>query len=552
MVLEATRLDSAGDLLAKPRSWPEETAPPTIYLLQDNRGRRPGSAARPGDYVLARLQPAGDGSYQARIIRRLPRAPESLVGLYEKSGKTGSLRPSDRRDRNSYEVSPANAGDARPGELVMADVIGPAGRLGPRQVKVTRRLGPIDDPRNLSLLAAAEFQLRRDFPEAVQEAAEEAGPVALGKRRDLRDHSFVTIDGADARDFDDAVFAEPDPKTQGGWHLMVAIADVAHYVRPGSALDLEAQTRGNSVYFPDLVLPMLPEALSNNWCSLRPREDRPVLVADVWIDGKGRIRRHGFSRALIRSQARLTYEEVQAARDAPGNTSLQNLDPRIISNLYSAFFTLDEARRARGTLDLEMAERQFELDADGHIAAILEKPRLESHRLIEEFMITANVAAAETLVAKRAPCMFRIHESPDPAKIDALRTVLKSLGLTLARGQVIRPAVLARVLAQAREKDQAALVSEMILRAQAQPACPGSGTLCAGEPRTFRPRPVELCPLHLAHSPLRRLAGSPVPHPQPVPGRRRPAQRRWRPLCRNRRSDQRLRTQGHRRRAQGA
>jgi ribonuclease R len=297
--------------------------------------------------VLARLQPAGDGSYQARIIRRLPRAPESLVGLYEKSGKTGSLRPSDRRDRNTYEVSPANAGDARPGELVLADVIGPAGRLGPRQVKVTGRLGPIDDPRNLSLLAAAEFQLRRDFPEAVQEAAEAAGPVALGRRRDLRDHRFVTIDGADARDFDDAVFAEPDTKIEGGWHLMVAIADVAHYVRPGSAPDREAQARGNSVYFPDLVLPMLPEALSNNWCSLRPREDRPVLVADVWIDGKGRIRRHSFSRALIRSQARLTYEEVQSARDAPGNASSQNMDPQVISNLYGAFFTLDKARQSR-------------------------------------------------------------------------------------------------------------------------------------------------------------------------------------------------------------
>jgi ribonuclease R len=468
MVLEVTRLDAAGDLTAKPRSWPEDRPAPKIYLEADSRGRRPGPAARPGDYVLARLLPAGDGTYRGRIIRRLPHAPQHLIGLFERTGKGGILKPGDRRDRNAYEVSAENAGALQDGELVMADVIAAAGRLGPKQVKITRRLGSMEDPHNLSLLAATEQGLRLDFPQAVTQAAAAAGPVALGKRRDLRELPFVTIDGADARDFDDAVLAEPDDAEKGGWHISVAIADVAHYVRPGSPLDREALARGNSVYFPDLVLPMLPEALSNNWCSLRPQEDRPVLVADIWISGDGRIRRHGFSRALIRSRARLTYEEVQASRDSAGERTPQNLDQSFISYLYGAFLSLDEARRARGTLDLEMPERLFEMDADGNVTDIREKPRLESHRLIEEFMIAANVAAAETLVAKSAPCMFRVHESPDPAKIDALRSVLKSLGLSLARGQVIRPATLARVLDQARDKNHAELVSEMILRAQAQ------------------------------------------------------------------------------------
>jgi ribonuclease R len=296
--------------------------------------------------------------------------------------------------------------------------------------------------------------------------AAQAGPAPLGGRADLRAVPLVTIDGADARDFDDAVFAAPDEDSanRDGWHLIVAIADVAWYVRPGDALDRAALDRGNSIYFPDRVVPMLPEALSNGWCSLKPGEDRPCMAAHLWIDKTGRLVRHRFERALMRSAARLTYEEVQAAADGDAAA----MPAGVVDRLYGAYRALKTARDARQPLDLDLPERIIELDDKGRVETIGTRARLDSHRLIEEFMIAANVAAAETLEKLRQPCMYRVHDEPPPEKLVALRDVLSGIGLNFAKGQVVMPRSFNQILKLAEGTGDAPLVSEIVLRTQAQ------------------------------------------------------------------------------------
>ena len=287
-------------------------------------------------------------------------------------------------------------------------------------------------------------------------------------RTDLRDVDLVTIDGADARDFDDAVFAEPDPDHPDGWHLIVAIADVSWYVRPGDALDRSAYDRGNSVYFPDRVVPMLPHELSTGWCSLNPKEDRPCLIAHMWIDQDGNLKRHRFERALMRSAARLTYEQVQAAHDGQVDDTTDVLVKDVITPLYGAYAALSRNRQARGVLDLDMPERKVIIGDGGQVAEIAQRERLDSHKLIEEFMITANVAAAETLEKKSLPCMYRIHDQPSPTKIDALGEALSTINLSLAKGQVMQPRSFNQILTKARGGPFERMVQELVLRSQAQ------------------------------------------------------------------------------------
>jgi ribonuclease R len=321
----------------------------------------------------------------------------------------------------------------------------------------------------------------------------------LHGRTDLRDLPLVTIDGADARDFDDAVYAEPDtdPANPGGWHMAVAIADVAHYVRPGDALDAEARRRANSVYFPDRVLPMLPAALSDGLCSLRPGEDRACLAVHLWYDRRGRKLRHRFVRALMRSRARLMYEHVQLAADGTPDEVVAPLLESVVRPLYGAYEVLAKARRRRGTLDLDLPEAEVRLDPDGRPQAIVTRPRLDSHRLIEEFMIAANVAAAETLDQAGMHCMYRIHDAPDPIKLEALAQLLQSLGMGRGSGTLARPADLSRLLEQLKEHELSPIVSQLVLRAQSQAA--------------YAPRNIGHFGLNLGHyahftSPIRRYA----------------------------------------------
>ncbi len=466
-VIEVTGLDEDGELLARPAAWDSPEAPPTIYLAPDKRSR---AALAPGDRVLAKLQRIDDGTYEARTIRRVAKVERRILGIYEMSDAGGRLRPTDRRARDDYVLRAEHTAGAQIGELVLAEVRPGPPRARHREVRVLERLGPVGDACGLSLIAIHEHGLPVDFPPEAVAEAEAAKATPLGTRTDLRALPLVTIDGADARDFDDAVWAEADTdkRNKGGWHIMVAIADVAAYVRPGSALDRSAFDRGNSAYFPDRVVPMLPEALSNGWCSLRPNEDRPCLVAEMWLDAEGSLRKHRFHRALMRSAARLTYEQVQAAHDGHPDSLTEPLQQSVLAPLYGAYDALLAARETRGTLDLDLPERRVVLAKDGTVAAIEARDRLDSHRLIEEFMITANVAAAERLEALRQPCMYRVHDQPDPVKIEALRQIMDGLGIRLAKGQVIRPRVLTQILHKVRESPAAHMVNMLVLRSQSQ------------------------------------------------------------------------------------
>ena len=491
-VLEIAALDADGEPLARLASEPEDT-PPRIRLLTGGaRAAAPGV----GDRVLARLFEQGDET-AAEIIRLLRREPRRLVGLLQRGPDGLLLEPTGDGVRGLLVREQDSLG-AGAGDLVVAERVAGA-VLGRGRAKVIERLGRPDEPGAISLFAAQSVGLPIAFPPEVEAAAAAAQPVALGKRIDLRALPLVTIDGADARDFDDAVYAEPDsdPGNPGGWHMVVAIADVAHYVRAGDALDLEARRRANSVYFPDRVLPMLPEALSNGLCSLRPDEDRACLAVHLWYDQRGRKLRHRFVRGLMRSRARLTYERVQAAADGAPDESTAPLLQSVIRPLYGAYAVLAKARRRRGTLDLDLPEAEVRLGPDRRPEAIVTRPRLDAHRLIEEFMIAANVAAAETLDQAGMHCMYRIHDAPDPVKLEALAQLLQSLGMGRGTGTLARPADLSRLLEQLKEHELSPVVSQLVLRAQSQAA--------------YAPRNIGHFGLNLGHyahftSPIRRYA----------------------------------------------
>jgi ribonuclease R len=404
-------------------------------------------ALAPGERVLARLRPLGRGRYEGRTVRRLADAPARILGIY----RGGRITPTDRRAKSEWIVPTGENGEAVDGEIVLAEPL-PHHRLGLKPARVIERLGAMGDARSVSLIAIHTHDIPQAFPPAALEEADEARPTPLGRREDLRDIPLVTIDGEDARDFDDAVFAEPEGD---GFRLIVAIADVAHYVRPGSPLDHAARGRGNSVYFPDRVVPMLPEALSNGWCSLRPHEDRGCLFVELHINAEGRKTAHKFGRGLMRSAARLIYEGVQGE-----HTRYQHL--------FAAYRALVAAREARGTLDLDLPERKIVLDGDGQVISIEPRPRLDSHRLIEEFMVLANVAAAEELERLRQPAMYRIHAPPSEEKLASLRDFLHGFDISLPPGDQVHPRDLDRVLRRVAGTPDAPLVNEVVLRSQSQ------------------------------------------------------------------------------------
>jgi ribonuclease R len=464
-VIEIVGTDTDGEIRARPAQW-TGGAPPVVYVAPD---RRSPAAFAAGDRVLARLRKTGDHAYEARIIRRLLAAPPRALGVIARVGEELRIVPVNRRIRDEFIVAPGDALDAAPGELVWAETR-PGRPLGPRFARVTERLGPTGGARALTLITLHDHDIPARFSEDALALADRAGPAPLAGREDLRGVALVTIDGEDARDFDDAVFAEPDddPANRDGWHLIVAIADVAWYVRPGSALDRCAFERGNSVYFPDRVVPMLPEPLSNGWCSLKPGEDRPCLAAHLWIDAHGGLRRQRFCRAMMRSRARLTYRQVEAARVGSPDETTASLAAAVIAPLYAAYAALADARRQRGVLELEVPERRVLIGGDGTVTGIVLRERLDSHRLIEEFMITANVAAAEALEACRQPCLYRVHDRPADDKIEALRTFLDGLGLKLTRSSQLRAGDFNRILARAAGTPHARLVNEVVLRSQAQ------------------------------------------------------------------------------------
>jgi ribonuclease R len=463
MVVQVTGTDPDGDAVARPVGWEGQGPPPTVFMAAEPRGR---PALAPGERVLARLRPIGNGKYEGRTLKRLTEAPGRILGVYRPvvSGG-GRLVPTDKRAKAEWAIPPGEADGAEEGEIVLASPL-PSTGFGLKQARVTERLGRMGDARSVSLVVIHTHEIPTEFTEEALHAADRARGVGVQGRTDLRDVKLVTIDGEDARDFDDAVFAEPDDseRNKDGFRLTVAIADVAHYVRPGSPLDRAAWTRGNSCYFPDRVVPMLPEALSNGWCSLRPNEDRGCLFVEMTVDARGRKLSHRFGRGLMRSAARLTYEQVQAAHDAGDDLGLP------LPTLYAAFRVLLDARNARGTLDLDLPERKVVLDAQGHVTSVTPRPRLDSHRLIEEFMVLANVCAAEELERLHQPCVYRVHAPPSEEKLENLRSFLRGFDISLPPGNQVHPRDLDRVLKQVAGSEDAMLVNEVVLRSQMQAA----------------------------------------------------------------------------------
>ncbi|SHH25102.1 RNAse R [Cognatiyoonia sediminum] len=467
-VLQVIAPDEDGDLLARPMEWNGKGEPPTVLLsLRDS-----DPALGAGDRILARLTetPKDEFPYMGRMIRRIGTNPLRILGVFRAGSEGGRIVPIDKGSDKEWIVPAGELGGAKDGELVEAEQSGPKTRMGLPRARIVTRLGDPTQAKAVSLIAIHQHGIPDHFPDEVIAEADKAEPAGLGKRRDLRDLPLVTIDPADARDHDDACFVEPDddPKNKGGFIIWVAIADVAHYVTSGSALDREARKRGNSTYFPDRVVPMLPDRLSGDLCSLHEGVERACIAVAMRIDSHGNKIDHSFHRALMKSHASLNYEEVQAAIDGNANAKTEPLLEGVLRPLYAAYEALKKARAQRQPLELDLPERQIEIDDKGIVRSVNFKERLDAHRLIEEFMVLANVAAAETLIAKRVPQLFRVHEEPSPEKIDQLREVAQASGLVLAKGQVLKTGQLNRLMEQARETEQSELISLTTLRSMTQ------------------------------------------------------------------------------------
>lgn len=467
-VLQITGPDSDGDLFAKPLEWAGEGVEPIVLVIP--RASDPALGA--GDRILARLTlvKGQDFHYEARLIRRIGANPQRVLGIFRKTTEGGRIVPIDKGGDKEWIVADDATYGAKDGELVEAEQAGSKARMGLPRARIVERLGDPSAPKAVSLIAIHQHGIPDSFPDDVMAQADAASPVGLEGREDLRDLPLITIDPSDARDHDDACYAHPDedPKNEGGHVVWVAIADVAAYVTPGSALDHEARKRGNSTYFPDRVVPMLPDRLSGDLCSLHEGVPRTCIAVRMVLDAKGAKISHSFHRGLMRSPASLHYEEVQDAIDGrPNDRTVPLLEP-VLEPIYAAYAALKKARAERQPLDLDLPERRIELDPDGTVKSVNFKDRLDAHRLIEEFMVLANVAAAETLIEKKTPLLFRIHEEPSIAKLDALRETAQAAGYTLGKGQVLHTRHLNKLLNDAAGTDDAELINISTLRSMTQ------------------------------------------------------------------------------------
>lgn len=473
-VLEVSEIDLDGDVFAVPLEWDENLKgpPPRIEIVPDQKNFK---NIREKSRALCRLSKQSDNVYEARIIRLIDEGSRyeggSVIGIICVQKNGAILQPTNKRAKYDFDISTGDLNGAKDGDLAKAEVL-PERGLKRKRVRIVDVLGKQDDPKAISLISLHEAGLSDTFPEAVIKETNGLKVPDIKGREDLRDTPLVTIDGADARDFDDAVFAEK--LEDGTYHLIVAIADVAHYVRQGTNLDDEAQKRGNSTYFPDRVVPMLPEALSNDLCSLRPHETRASLAAHMWIDARGKLIRYKVVRALIKSHARLTYEQVQAAQDGQTDEITAPLMKDVITPLYTVYEVLDKARRDRGALDLDLPERQILINDKGVMTGVTTRMRLDAHKLIEEFMILANVTAASAIEAKMRgakgdyPCVYRVHDKPSYEKLEGARDFIESFGLSLPKGSSIKPKQINHLLQAAAEHSYSHLISQMVLRTQSQ------------------------------------------------------------------------------------
>jgi ribonuclease R len=475
VLADVTSRDSDGDLIATPDEWDEDAHGPAPKIrIEVPRKMRPGEAAGVGDRILLRVEETEEDNgirHRGRVIKIIDHPKHRVLGIFRGQPHGGGrLEPVDKKMLGKELAIPAGAtADAQDGDLIAVET-SRAPRLGLPTARVVERLGSLKSERAVSLIAIHAHGIPSVFRRETQQEADAAKPATLQGRENWRHVSFVTIDPPDAKDHDDAVQAEPDPApdNRGGYIVNVAIADVAHYVTPGSALDREALVRGNSVYFPDRVVPMLPERISNDLCSLRAHEDRASLAVRMVIGADGRKRSHTFHRIMMRSAAKLSYQQAQLAIGGRTDEDTETLVKPVLTPLYAAYETMVRARTERQPLDLDLPERKILLKGDGTVDRVITPERLEAHRLIEEFMIMANVAAAETLEKARVPLIYRVHDEPSIEKINALREFLATLDIPLAKGGILKPEAFNRILARVKGRDAEQLVNEVVLRSQAQ------------------------------------------------------------------------------------
>jgi ribonuclease R len=466
-VLEIIGQDPDGELLARPTRWDSDQPLPTIYVALGRDGEADGKLGI-GERILARISEARDG-FEARIIKKLGASVHRVLGVYREGPRDGRIEPIDRKTRTEFMVDSRDRGGAVSNELVLAEPL--AGRAsGLPRARVVERLGSMDAPKAISLIAIHAHGIPTEFPKAALDEAEHAEEPSPRGRTDLRKIPLVTIDPEDARDHDDAVWAAPDedPSNRNGHVVIVAIADVAHYVTSGSELDREAWKRGNSAYFPDRVVPMLPERLSADLCSLVDNQDRPCLAVRMIFDKNGVKKRHEFLRAIMRSAATLTYREAQRAFDGNPDPAHRDINTATLAPLWNAYQSLVVARDKRDPLNLDLPERRVIIGEDGKVQSINFRDRLESMRVIEELMIQANVAAAESLEKARMPLLYRIHEQPSKEKLLAFSDYLRTINISFAKGQVVKPGIFNRILAQAKSGVHGEIMNDVVLRTQAQ------------------------------------------------------------------------------------
>ncbi len=462
-VVEITGLDDNGDAFGQPVEWHDDK-PPKL-LVEVLTGKAPGV----GDRVLAKIEylsGKGPYSHKAKVMRVLSDRTGRVLAVFRViKGEGARLVPVDKKARYDLQVQKGDEGGAVNGELVSAEIIKDQGR-GMPVARVRERLGDMEDARNISLIAIHQHGIPNAFPEKVIEESEALKVFKHAGRMDLRDVPLITIDPPDARDHDDAVWAEE--QDDGSYKIIVAIADVATYVKPGSALDKEARIRGNSVYFPDRVVPMLPERISNDLCSLIEKQDRPALACFMTIDKSGRKSSHKFARVIMRSAAKLSYQEAQDAIDGRESPKADGLLEPVLKPLWAAYFLMKKAQEKRSPLNLDLPERKIILDAQGNVAKVIVPLRLDAHKLIEEFMIQANVSAAEELESRKSPLLYRIHEQPSQEKVKALSQFLKTVQRELPLGQVMKTGHFNTLLKSVEGEDFEQLVNQMVLRTQSQ------------------------------------------------------------------------------------
>ncbi len=468
--------DRDGDLIATPSEWTEAGEAPRIVISKPRGQREGGLAPGIGARVLMRVEFDADAgprqpAYSGRVVKILEKVRARILGVYrELEGGGGRALPIEKRGIAREIFVPSGMQDgAVEGDLVALEMLREGG-FGLPTARVIEKLGSLKSERAISLISIATHRLPDVFSPAALADAEKARSASMDHREDWRELALVTIDPADAKDHDDAVHAAPDddPANEGGFVLTVAIADVAYYVRPGSALDRDALERGNSVYFPDRVVPMLPERISNDLCSLRPNVDRPALAVRMVLGSDGRKRTHSFHRIMMRSAAKLSYQQAQRAIDgAPDETTAPLVEP-VLKSLYAAYATMKLEREHRSPLDLDLPERKLILNPDGSLKSVHWPERLDAHKLIEEFMILANVAAAETLELAQTQLIYRAHDAPSVEKINDLGEFLMTLGVKFARSERVRPSHFNIILARVKGAPSEALVNEVVLRSQAQ------------------------------------------------------------------------------------